>query len=168
MPGNTTEVVITVQQLHVGIADARKPYANQRPPRPQFRHLPRYCFQFSIFHAEGEHDCIVPSAGSFEEQPVNRAVPIPKSRSSSPSIHTAEPRSDQRSGYLAAGFPRNYPSAANSGVASVGSCDPRPVLLFDARIPRKDIREMTPKLAEAEFSCAPRRAPANAARRRES
>jgi hypothetical protein len=76
---------------------------------------------------------------------VNRAVPIPKSRSSSPSIHTAEPRSDQRSGYLAAGFPRNYPSAANSGVASVGIMrhPPRPPIRRknpQERYPRNDAK----------------------------
>jgi hypothetical protein len=34
MPGNTTEVVITMQQLNIRIADAHEPHAHQRPPRP--------------------------------------------------------------------------------------------------------------------------------------
>src|SRR5580692_10889907 len=34
MSGNTSEIVITVQKLHVGIADPDQPYAHQRPTPP--------------------------------------------------------------------------------------------------------------------------------------
>src|SRR2546425_13226484 len=67
MPRNAAKVVIAVQQLHVGIADAHEPHADECPARAQFRHRPRCCFQFSIFNVEGEHGCIVPSAGHFAE-----------------------------------------------------------------------------------------------------
>src|SRR6266849_1307620 len=58
MPRNTPKVVIAVQQLHVGIADTRKPHAYARPSWPQFRHWPGCCFQFSIFHPEGKHGAV--------------------------------------------------------------------------------------------------------------